>query len=66
MDAVKGAKKCLLKDKIKQRLEAKMGKHLDEMADMAVEMLMGKIEMKKQKQMKQQQMMEKMKGMMGK
>jgi hypothetical protein len=55
-----------LKDKIKERLEAKMGAHLDGMADLAVEMLMGKMEMKKQKKMKQQEMMEKMKSVMGK
>jgi hypothetical protein len=66
LDAVHAAKKCLLKDKIKERLEAKMGAHLDGMADLAVEMLMGKMEMKKQKKMKQQEMMEKMKSVMGK
>ena len=66
MDAVKCAKQCLLKDKIKAKLEAKMGKHLDEVADLAVEMLMGKMEMKKAKHAKQQQMMEKMQNVMGK
>lgn len=55
-DAAKHAKKCLLKEKIKARLESKMGKKLDQMADMAVEILLAKWEMKKQKEEKMSSM----------
>jgi hypothetical protein len=45
-EAAKAAKKCLLKDKIKEKLELKIGKKLDKMADLAVEMMLGKWAMK--------------------
>ena len=65
MELVKGAKACLLKDKIKQRLEAKIGKHLDAKADMAVDMMLAMWEMKKEKHQKKQEWMEKMQAVMG-
>jgi hypothetical protein len=64
LDAVKCAKKSLLKEKIKDRLEKSMGKHLDQMADLAVEMLMAKHEMKKEKMQKKHEMMQKMQEIM--
>ena len=64
LDAVKCAKKTLLKEKIKARLEAQMGKKLDAAADLAVEMYMGKMEMKKMKHEKMDEMMQKMSNLM--
>ncbi len=49
-DAVKHAKKVLLKEKIKERLEKKMGKKLDAMADLAIEIYFGKKNMMKEKE----------------
>lgn len=65
IDVTKEAKHKLLKEKIKTRLEKEIGPKLDMMADMAVEMLKGKMEMKKAKMERKRQMMEKMKDMSG-
>jgi hypothetical protein len=59
-EAVHAAKKCLLKDKIKAKLEVRIGKKLDKMADLAVELLMGKWEMKSKMMEKKMGMMEKL------
>jgi hypothetical protein len=61
-EMAKNAKHCLLKDKIKARLETKIGKKLDKMADLAVEMMMAKWKMKQEKQERKGMMMEKMKS----
>jgi len=54
-----------MEDKIKAKLEAKVGKKLDKMADLAVEMLLDEWEGMKGKLDGKKQMMEKMKGVMG-
>jgi len=64
MATVKEAKECLLKDKIKAKLEAKIGTHLDALADVAVEMLTAKWEIKKEMKEKKQVWKEKLEGMM--
>jgi hypothetical protein len=64
LDTVKAAKHHLLKEKIKTRLESQMGKKLDQMADIAVEMLMMKMEMKKQKMERKDALMSKLQGVM--
>ena len=53
-----------MKEKIKDRLEKEMGPKLDSAADLAVEMLMGKMEMKQQDMKHKKEMMVRMKEMM--
>lgn len=60
LEKVKCAKESLLKDKIKQRLEAKIGKKLDHIADLAVEALLGKWEIKSKKHELKERVAEKM------
>lgn len=60
MEKVHFAKEMLLKEKIKVRLEAKIGKKLDKMADLAVEMLLNKWSMKQEKYAMKEAMMDKL------
>ncbi len=66
IDVTKEAKHKLLKKKIMDRLDKTIGKRLDELADLAVEMLTQKIEMKKRKAERRNAMSQKIQGLMEK
>lgn len=64
METVKWAKESLLEEKIKAKLEVKMGKKLDKLADVAIEMFMNKWKMKHEKYAMKEAMMVKMESIM--
>ncbi len=64
MEAVKCAKESLLKEKIKAKLDAKIGKKMDKLADIAVEMLLGKWEMMKEKEERREALLAKIASVM--
>jgi hypothetical protein len=60
LETVKMAKEHLLKKKIMDKLDAKIGKKLDAIADVAVEMIMEKWKMKEAKMKKKEAWMDKL------